>query len=67
MTKARIKDIAVRAAKTFIQAFLGSLSVETLLATTDRDIWRSVLISATAAGFSAVMNLAIASLETNGM
>lgn len=63
MTKAKLKDIGIRAGKTFLQAFLGSISVETLLAATDRSVWRSVLISAAAAGISAVMNLVIASLS----
>ena len=63
MNTAKIKDIGIRAGKTFLQAFLGSISVETLLAASDRSIVRSVLISAAAAGISAVMNLVIASLE----
>lgn len=67
MTKLKIKDIGIRAAKTFLQAFIGSISVETVLATTDRSVLRSLFISATAAGISAVMNLVIASLENDYM
>ncbi|MBO7449403.1 MAG: hypothetical protein J6U54_03455 [Clostridiales bacterium] len=67
MKKEKARDIAIRAAKTFLQAFLGSISVETVLATTDRSIWRSVLISGVAAGISAVMNLIIASLDNDTM
>lgn len=65
MTKAKLKDIGIRAAKTFLQAFFGSISVETILAAADRSIVRSMLISAAAAGISAVMNLVIASLEND--
>ena len=63
MTKAKLKDIGIRAAKTFVQAFLGSISIETVLATTDKSVVRSMLISATAAGISAVMNLILAAIE----
>lgn len=65
MTTEKLKDIGIRAAKTFLQAFLGSISVETVLSTTDKSLARSMLISATAAGISAVMNLIIASLDTD--
>ena len=65
MNRAKLKDICIRAAKTFLQAFLGSISVETILAAADRSIVRSMLISAVAAGISAVMNLVIASLEND--
>lgn len=65
MTKAKLKDIGIRAAKTFIQAFLANISIETVLASNDRSLVRSMLISATAAGISAVMNLALAALEND--
>ena len=62
-TKEKIKDIAVRAGKTFLQAFLASLAVDAASLTGGWNVWRAALISAAAAGFSAVMNAAIAALE----
>ena len=64
MTKEKIKDISIRAAKTFIQAFIGSISVETILVSGDRSVIRSVMVSAFAAGISAVMNFLIAQFDT---
>ncbi|MBO7452122.1 MAG: hypothetical protein J6W47_05395 [Bacteroidales bacterium] len=60
--KSKWKDIAVRALKTFLQAFLASITFD---ATTlgDPKVFRSILISALAAGLSAVMNSAIAALS----
>ena len=52
-----LKDILIRAIKTFIQGFLGSLAV--ILPTidiTDLAIVKSALIGALAAGISALMN-----------
>lgn len=55
-----MKDILVRALKTFIQGFLGALAV-TLPSTdlTDGALVKSILIGALAGGISAVMNLII--------
>lgn len=55
-----MKDIGIRALKTFIQGFLGALAV-TLPTSylTDWAVIRSLLIGAIAAGLSAVMNLVI--------
>lgn len=51
-----LKDILVRAAKTFVQSFMGAVSIDIITATTDRSIWRSVLLGGIAAGISAVWN-----------
>ena len=56
--KRKIKDIAERAIKTFIQGFLGSLAV--LLPNSDYSdlsVLKSVIIGALAGGLSALMNL----------
>ena len=61
--KNEARDIIVRAAKTFLQAFLASLVVDiTSISSGGWNVCRSALISAAAAGLSAVMNLAIAAL-----
>jgi hypothetical protein len=54
--KEKIKDIIVRALKTFVQGFLGALAISI---PTDLDITKSVLIGGVAGGISAVMNLII--------
>lgn len=53
-----MKDIIIRAAKTFVQGFLGALAV-TLPNNdySDLTVVKSLLIGAIAAGISAVMNL----------
>ena len=60
MNKEIIKDIAIRALKTFVQAFLSAISVDALLGVTDFDAFRkiglSMLVAGTAAGISAVWN-----------
>ena len=58
--KEKIKDICIRAIKTFIQGFLGALAI-TLPSTDLSDIAlvKSILIGAIAGGISAVMNLII--------
>ena len=67
----RIKDISVRALKTFIQGFLGALTI-TLPSSdlSNQAVVKSLLIGGIAAGISAVMNLIITSLnkgeENNG-
>lgn len=64
--KAKVKDILIRAIKTFIQGFLGALSI-TLPSTdlTDVALVKSILIGALAGGISAVMNLIINLLNKN--
>lgn len=58
--KEKAKDIIVRAAKTFIQAFVASISVDGLIITTDKDamvrVGTSMLIAGVSAGISAVWN-----------
>lgn len=49
------KDIAVRALKTFVQAFLATLSVQ-VVAIKDWQTARPALVGAVAAGVSAVWN-----------
>lgn len=55
--KPQLKDIAVRAGKTFIQAFIASLAVATQ---TDFSNYKAVLIAAVSAGVSAVWNSLLA-------
>lgn len=66
-TKEMIFDIIERAFKTFMQAFLSAISVDTLLGVTDFDglkkVGLSMLVAAVAAGISAVWNTAVKSLE----
>ena len=60
----KLKDILIRAFKTFIQGFLATLIIlikETEI--TDENLLKSVLIGALAGGISAVMNLIIKALE----
>lgn len=64
--KNKIKDVIIRAFKTFIQGFLGALTI-TLPSTdlTDMALIKSILIGAIAGGISAVMNLFINLLNKN--
>ena len=57
MTKDKIKDIAIRAFKTFIQGFLGAIVITGETDITNPDVIKALLIGALAAGISAVMNL----------
>lgn len=57
MTKDKIKDIAIRAFKTFIQGFLGAIVITSGTDLTNPEVLKSLLIGALAAGISAVMNL----------
>lgn len=59
-----MKDITIRAIKTFFQGFLGALAV-TLPSSdlTDKAVVKSILIGALAGGISAVMNLVLALLK----
>lgn len=53
-----MKDILIRALKTFLQGFLGALAIT--LPTSDfsnTEVLKSLLIGALAGGISAVMNL----------
>lgn len=60
----KLKDILIRAFKTFIQGFLATMIVllkESDLS--DENILKSVLIGALAGGISAVMNLILNALD----
>lgn len=62
-----MKDILIRAGKTFIQGFLGALAVT--LPNSDFSniqVVKSLLIGAVAGGISAVMNLIINMLNKKG-
>lgn len=48
------KDIAERAVWTFVQAFLATLTIDAASLTSGTNFWRSAIISALAAGLSAV-------------
>lgn len=70
MNKEIIKDIAVRALKTFAQAFISAISVDALLGVTDLDtlkkIGLSMLVAGTAAGVCAVWNSVLNILDLKG-
>lgn len=61
MSKAKVKDIVTRATKTFIQAFIGSFTIDAFFMVSDTDtlkkIFLSVLVASVAAGVSAVWNM----------
>ncbi len=69
-TKRIIADVAERAVKTFLQAFLSSISVDVLLGVTDFDALRkvglSMLVAALAAGISAAWNGTVRTLSQGG-
>lgn len=58
-----IKDILIRASKTFVQAFISYLSIDAFFGVTDytalKKIALSLLVGALAAGVSAVWNTLI--------
>jgi hypothetical protein len=60
-TKEQIKDILARAGKTFAQAFVSAISVDSIFGVTDLDtlkrIGLSMLIAGVAAGISAIWNM----------
>lgn len=57
------KDVGKRAAKTFAQAFVATVSIEQFAAITDAEsakvIIRSMLIAGVSAGISAVWNMVV--------
>lgn len=69
-TKRMITDIAERAVKTFLQAFVSSISVDLLIGVTDFDAFRkvglSMLVAALAAGISAAWNGTVGTLTQGG-
>lgn len=61
-----MKDVLIRAIKTFIQGFLGALAVTLPNSDlTSQEVVKSLLIGAVAGGISAVMNLTITYLNIN--
>ena len=71
MDKQKMKDVAIRALKTFAQAFISSISIDALFGVTDLDMLKkigiSMLIAGTAAGISALWNSALKMLEAKGV
>ena len=61
--KSRWKDIAIRAGKTALQAFLAAIPFTVGTIEGGKAVWRSVLIGAIAAGISAGMNVIITALS----
>lgn len=61
--ESKCKDIAERALKTFLQAFIASIPVDAALLGGGWNVWRAALLSAAAAGVSAVMNFVLAWLR----
>jgi hypothetical protein len=61
--KSKWKDIAIRAGKTALQAFLAAIPFTVQTIDGGKAVWRSVLIGAVAAGISAGMNVVIAALS----
>lgn len=57
------KDIAERAAKTFLESFLATLPVDAALIAGGWDAWRAALTAAIAAGISAVINFILTSIK----
>ena len=66
--KEKTKDIIVRAMKTFIQAFVASISVDSLIIATDKDaivrVGTSMLIAGVSAGVSEVWNFVQKTVNT---
>lgn len=59
-----MKDITLRAIKTFIQGFLGALAITLPNSDfTSTEVIKSLLIGAVAGGLSAVMNFVISTLK----
>lgn len=63
--KANRKDIIERVMWTFIQAFLGGLSIDVATINGGVEVWKAALIAAAAAGLSAVKNVIIAAISDN--
>lgn len=63
LNKEKVKDILVRAGKTFVQAFFSSIVVENFLVVKDAEtlkvVLASTLIAGAAAGVSAVWNMLV--------
>jgi hypothetical protein len=62
------KDILIRAVKTFIQAFIGSITINSFLVVNDinalKAVLYSTLIGGLSAGLSAIQNMLINQLDS---
>lgn len=67
LNKEKVKDILVRAGKTFMQAFLSSITINSFLVVNDigtfKTVLYSTLIAGASAGVSAVWNMLINSIK----
>ena len=66
-----MKDVVIRALKTFAQAFISSISIDALFGVTELDMLKkigiSMLVAGTAAGISALWNSVLKMLEAKGV
>ena len=60
---AKRKDILIRAGKTALQSFLGSIPFTAATFEGGKAVWMPLVISAASAGISAGMNVIIAALS----
>lgn len=71
MDKQKMKDVVIRALKTFAQAFISSISIDALFGVTELDMLKkigiSMLVAGTAAGISALWNSVLKMLEAKGV
>lgn len=67
LNKEKVKDILVRAGKTFAQAFLSSVTINSFLVVKDMGTFKTVLystlIAGASAGVSAVWNMIVNSMS----
>lgn len=62
--KEKLKDIAIRTLKTFLEGFIGALPISiTVLELSDKAFVTSALIGGLSAGACAVLNMVIAYLQ----
>ena len=64
--KSKWKDIMIRAGKTALQTFLGTIPFTVTFLEGGKAVWVPALSSAAAAGISAGMNVIIAALSDEG-
>lgn len=67
LNKEKVKDILVRAGKTFVQAFFSSVTINSFLVVKDMGTFKTVLystlIAGASAGISAVWNMIVNSIN----
>lgn len=67
LNRDKVKDILVRACKTFAQAFFSSITINSFLVVNDMGTFKTVLystlIAGTSAGVSAVWNMIVNSIS----